>query len=124
MHPCFVEKPINDRPYVIGADTAGSGADYFTAKVYDSNGNLIQTHPELTFEIMNSLNSNPEVSRVHVEGNIPFVTADDVLKWMEKIDKALKTLEAAREAVQKEQTTSTKKVRGKSEIGMYEQPAS
>lgn len=53
-------------------------ADYFTAKVYDSNGNLIQTHPELTFEIMNSLNSNPEVSRVHVEGNIPFVTADDV----------------------------------------------
>ena len=28
------------------------------------------------------------------------------------------------EAVQKEQTTSTKKVRGKSEIGMYEQPAS
>ena len=54
----------------------------------------------------------------------PLVTADDVLKWMEKIDKALKTLEAAREAVQKEQTTSTKKVRGKSEIGMYEQPAS
>ena len=54
----------------------------------------------------------------------PLVTADDVLKWMEKIDKALKTLEAAREAVQKEQMTSTKKVRGKSEIGMYEQPAS
>lgn len=53
----------------------------------------------------------------------PLVTADDVLKWMEKIDKALKTLEAARDAVQKEQTTLTKKVRGQSEIGLYEKPS-
>ena len=53
-------------------------ADHFMAKVYDSSGNLIQTHPELTFEIMDSLNSNPEVSKIHVEGNIPFVTAEDV----------------------------------------------
>lgn len=53
-------------------------ADHFMAKVYDTSGNLIQTHPELSFEIMDSLNSNPEVSKIHVEGNIPFVTSEDV----------------------------------------------
>lgn len=52
--------------------------DVFRAKVYDANGNLIQTHPELTFDILDSLNSNPEVSRVRIEGNIPFVDSDDV----------------------------------------------
>lgn len=53
-------------------------ADHFMAKVYDKDGKLIQTHPELSYEIMEQLNSNPNVSRIHVEGNIPFVTADDV----------------------------------------------
>ena len=53
-------------------------ADHFMAKVYDTNGNLIKTHPELSFEIMDSLNSNPDVSKIHVEGNIPFVTSEDV----------------------------------------------
>ena len=53
-------------------------ADYFVAKAYDSDGNLIQMHPELSLEIMNSLNNNPEISKGHVEGNIPFVTAEDV----------------------------------------------
>ena len=52
--------------------------DCFTAKVYDANGVLIQTHPELTFEIMERLNSNPDVSKIRVEGNIPFVASDDV----------------------------------------------
>lgn len=53
-------------------------ADYFTAKVYDKDGKLIQTHPELDYEMMEQLNSNPNVSKIHIEGNIPFVTADDV----------------------------------------------
>ncbi len=53
-------------------------ADHFMAKVYDKDGHLIQTHPELSYEIMEQLNSNPNVSRIHVEGNIPFVMADDV----------------------------------------------
>lgn len=53
-------------------------ADHFMAKVYDANGHLIQTHPELSFEIMDSLNRNPEVSKIRVEGNIPFVTSEDV----------------------------------------------
>ena len=50
----------------------------FMAKVYDANGNLIQTYPELSFEIMEALNSNPEVSKIRAEGNIPFVSAEDV----------------------------------------------
>ena len=53
-------------------------ADCFMAKVYDKDGTLIQTHAELTCETMEQLNSNPSVSRIQVEGNIPFVTADDV----------------------------------------------
>ncbi len=50
----------------------------FTAKVYDAEGALIQTHPELTFEIMEKLNSNPAVSKIRAEGNIPFVSSEDV----------------------------------------------
>ncbi|MFR3728270.1 dynamin family protein [Lacrimispora sp.] len=53
-------------------------AEHFMAKVYDKDGHLIQTHPELTYAIMDQLNSNPDVSKIHAEGNIPFVTADDV----------------------------------------------
>ena len=53
-------------------------ADHFMAKVYDKDGHLIQTHPELTYNIMEQLNSNPNVSKIRAEGNIPFVTADDV----------------------------------------------
>lgn len=52
--------------------------EQFIAKAYDNEGKLIQVHPELTYEIMGQLNSNPDVSKIHVEGNIPFVTADDV----------------------------------------------
>lgn len=53
-------------------------ADCFMAKVYDKDGTLIQTHAELTYETMEQLNANPSVSRIQVEGNIPFVTSDDV----------------------------------------------
>ncbi len=53
-------------------------ADYFMAKVYNKDGELIQTHPVLSYEIMEQLNANADVSKIHVEGNIPFVTADDV----------------------------------------------
>lgn len=51
---------------------------YFAAKVYDKSGILIETHPELSYEIMDRLNSNPAVSKICAAGNIPFVTADDV----------------------------------------------
>lgn len=53
-------------------------ADHFMAKAYDTNGNLIQIHPELSLDIMDSLNSDQEISKIHVEGNIPFVTSEDV----------------------------------------------
>lgn len=53
-------------------------ADCFMAKVYDKDGTLIQTHTELTYVTMEQLNANPSVSRIQVEGNIPFVTSDDV----------------------------------------------
>lgn len=52
--------------------------DHFTAKVYDKNGSLIETHGNLTYSIMERLNSNPNVAKIHAEGDIPFVTADDV----------------------------------------------
>jgi len=50
----------------------------FSTTVYNSDGQAIQQYPELTFEIMESLNSNPSVSKIRTEGNIPFVTAEDV----------------------------------------------
>lgn len=53
-------------------------ADHFEAKVYDKNGDLIESHDNLTYAIMERLNANPAVSRIRTEGNIPFVTADDV----------------------------------------------
>lgn len=53
-------------------------ADHFEARVYDKEGNLIESHDNLTYSIMEKLNSNPAVSRIRTEGNIPFVTADDV----------------------------------------------
>lgn len=56
-------------------DTDG---DSFVAKVYNTNGELIQTYPELTIEIMKKLNEDPNVSKIRVEGNIPFVKSEDV----------------------------------------------
>lgn len=53
-------------------------SDGFMAKVYNSDGRLIQTYAELSFEIMEELNSNPEVSKIRIEGDIPFVTSEDV----------------------------------------------
>ncbi len=50
----------------------------FVAKVYNTNGELIQTYPELTFEIMEKLNGDPNVSKIRAEGNIPFVESEDV----------------------------------------------
>lgn len=50
----------------------------FNAKVYDKDGNLIESHNELTYAIMEKLNSNPSVSKIRTEGNIPFVTSEDV----------------------------------------------
>ena len=53
-------------------------SDVFRATVYDKNGELIESHAELSLEVMNELNCNPSVSMIKVEGNIPFVTPDEV----------------------------------------------
>ena len=45
----------------------------FSAIVYDRSDNEIKTIAQLTYEIMNELNSNEDIARVSVEGNIPFL---------------------------------------------------
>ena len=51
---------------------------HFMARVYDKDGKLIKVHPELTFDIMDQLNSDTNVSTIRAEGDIPFLTAEDV----------------------------------------------
>lgn len=51
-------------------------ADHFEATVYDKDGNLLERQPQLTYAIMERLNANPQVSRIHVEGDIPFLKAE------------------------------------------------
>lgn len=51
--------------------------DHFEARVYDKNGELIESHDNLTYSIMERLNSNPAVSKIRTQGNLPFVTAED-----------------------------------------------
>ena len=52
--------------------------DDFVADVFDSAGNLIESHSELTYETMERLNESPIVSRIKARGNIPFVDSGDV----------------------------------------------
>lgn len=53
-------------------DTDG---EKFIAAVYDAEDNLLQDVSDLTYELMNELNDNDEVSRICAEGNIPFLDA-------------------------------------------------
>lgn len=53
-------------------------SDHFEAKVYDKDDSLLETHPLLTYEIMQRLNDDPEVSKIIIEGNIPFVNSEDI----------------------------------------------
>lgn len=50
----------------------------FRATVYDKNEGLIATYSNLNVEEMDKLNSNPKVSTIYIEGNIPFVSSKDV----------------------------------------------
>ena len=47
------------------------------AKVYDANGNLLETQTNLSVEIMRRLNDDPQVSKIEICGDIPFVSAED-----------------------------------------------
>ncbi|MFA9558146.1 dynamin family protein [Evansella sp. AB-rgal1] len=53
-------------------------SDNFTAKVYNLDGELVDVKPNVTYEMMQQINSTPTVSNIDVEGNIPFVSSDDV----------------------------------------------
>lgn len=52
--------------------------DNFRATALDKDNNRLEFHPELTYEAMTSMNSNPEVSIISIEGNIPFVSCDEI----------------------------------------------
>lgn len=52
-------------------------SERFTAKAYDKEGKKIQDYPELTLKIMKQLNSDPNVSTIRTEGDIPFITKED-----------------------------------------------
>ena len=48
------------------------------AEVRNKEGRTIETYEELTYQTMDRLNSDKNVSEIRVTGDIPFVTADDV----------------------------------------------
>ena len=48
------------------------------AEVYSKDNQLIETHKELNYETMERLNSDNNVSLIKVNGDIPFVTSEDV----------------------------------------------
>ena len=54
------------------------GMDHWEAEVYDKNGRHIESHNNLTLETMDRLNSNEQVSEIVVNGDIPFVSSEDV----------------------------------------------
>ena len=47
----------------------------FEAVVYDKDDFVLQEVPHLTYEVMNELNDNSEVSKIAAKGNIPFLDA-------------------------------------------------
>lgn len=53
-------------------------ADHFSAKAYDNDGKEIESCEYLELSRMENYNSNPSISKIRAEGNIPFVTSDDI----------------------------------------------
>lgn len=50
-------------------------SEKFEAVALDENDEQIGDYPELTYDIMNELNENPEVYKIIASGNIPFLDA-------------------------------------------------
>jgi GTPase SAR1 family protein len=48
------------------------------AKVYNKEGQLTETHEALNYSTMERLNADENVSEIRAEGNIPFVSSEDV----------------------------------------------
>lgn len=51
--------------------------DIFEAKIFDKNNNLINSNPNLKLEDMERFNSDSSVSRIEINGDIPFVSSND-----------------------------------------------
>lgn len=54
------------------------GSNKWRAKVYTKDGTLLQTCNDLTYEDMERLNSDSRVSTIKANGNIPFVSSDEI----------------------------------------------
>lgn len=52
--------------------------DTWQAEVYNKGNRLIATYENLTYSIMERLNSDEDVSVIKIAGNIPFVSSEDV----------------------------------------------
>ena len=52
--------------------------DVFNAEVYDKDGECLEHLENLTYEDMKRLNDNKDVSKIKIEGDIPFVSSEDV----------------------------------------------
>lgn len=55
--------------------------DYYTswkAKAYNKDGEEIESHENLTYDTMKKLNNNKNISLIEINGNIPFVSSDNV----------------------------------------------
>ena len=48
------------------------------AEVYDKDNRLMESHNNLTYQTMERLNSDKKVSTIRINGDIPFVKAEDV----------------------------------------------
>lgn len=53
-------------------------SDCWKAEVYNKEGRLVETCDNLTYEHMEELNGDENISVINTEGNIPFVSSDDV----------------------------------------------
>lgn len=58
-------------------DVTASGTSW-QAEVYNKDNKMIESHEELTYSTMERLNADENVSTIKINGNIPFVSSEDV----------------------------------------------
>ena len=58
-------------------DVTASGTSWH-AEVYNKDNKMIESHEELTYSTMERLNADENVSTIKINGNIPFVSSEDV----------------------------------------------
>lgn len=53
-------------------------SDYFSCVAKDKEEYIVQKEDNISLSDMERLNANPDVSRIEIEGNIPFVSSEDI----------------------------------------------